>query len=131
VEVGVGPGGSIGSTTSQQPGGPGTTQTVVPETSAAIAAPVETTAAPRETSAPTTAAPTTAAPQQTTAASTEAALKKGDCNGDGKVTIQDLILIKKQILGQNVLSGAKKKAADMNGDGKITSSDATALQKLI
>lgn len=129
VEVGVGPGGSTGSASVVQPGGPGTTQTVVPETS--VAAPVQTTeaAAPQETAAPTP--PQTTAAQETTAASAETELKKGDCNGDGNVTILDLILIKKQILGQNVLSGAAKTAADMNGDGKITSSDATALQKLI
>ena len=41
------------------------------------------------------------------------------------------MLINKQVLGQNVLSGAALKAADMNGDGKITSADATALQKAI
>ena len=137
VEVGVGPGGSSGTASIVQPGGPGAPQSVVPETSAALPAapaetevPAQTTAAPTQTTA---AAPTqtTAAPQQTAAASTQTALKKGDCNGDGKVTILDLILIKRQILGENVLSGAKKTAADMNGDGKITSADATALQKLI
>lgn len=120
VAVGVGPGGSSGNT-----------GVVKPETTA----PAETTAPP--TAAPETAAPETNAPE--TQAPTEAAketsaaadLKKGDLNGDGKTTLLDLILIKKQILGQNVLSDAAKKAADLDGDGKITAADAAALQNMI
>lgn len=115
VEVGVGPGG-------QTSGSTGTVQPAA--TTAAAQAPVSTTAA-QTTTAPTAAATETTAAAQTTA------LKKGDLNGDGSVTILDLILIKKQILGQNVLSDAAKTAADLNGDGKINSSDADALKKMI
>ena len=68
---------------------------------------------------------------QETAAAQTTGQKKGDCNGDGSVTILDLMLINKQVLGQNVLNGAALKAADMNGDGKITSADASAVQKAI
>ena len=107
VQAGIGPGG----------------ETAPPETSAAQ------TQAP-ETSAAQTQAPETSA-AQTQAAETQAALQKGDCNGDGSVTILDLILIRKQILGENVLNEAQKAAADLNGDGTITQADADALQKKI
>ena len=80
---------------------------------------------PAETQAPETQAPETSAPE------TQVALQKGDCNGDGSVTILDLILIKRQILGENVLNEAQKAAADLNGDGIITQADAKALQKII
>ena len=126
VQIGVAPGGSGSSTISNgkapsaitgvQTQAPESQETAVPETTA-----------PAETKAPETQAP---AVQETAAAQTSSQ-KKGDCNGDGSVTILDLMLINQQVLGQNVLSGAALKAADMNGDGKVTSADATALQKTI
>lgn len=51
------------------------------------------------------------------------AYKKGDVNGDGKITSMDYVLVKNHILGIKKLSGAGAKAADVNGDGKITSMD--------
>ncbi|MBQ2106492.1 MAG: hypothetical protein II253_06195, partial [Lachnospiraceae bacterium] len=136
VQIGVGPSGSSGNMTSNGTQAPSAitgvqtqapSETTVPQTQA----PAETTApqtqAPAETKAPETQAP---AVQETAAAQTTGQ-KKGDCNGDGSVTILDLMLINKQVLGQNVLNGAALKAADMNGDGKITSADASAVQKAI
>ena len=136
VQIGVGPSGSSGNMTSNGTQAPSAitgvqtqapSETTVPQTQA----PAETTApqtqAPAETKAPETQAPAV----QETAAAQATGQKKGDCNGDGSVTILDLMLINKQVLGQNVLNGAALKAADMNGDGKITSADASAVQKAI
>ena len=125
VQIGVGPSGSSGNMTSNGTKAPSAITGV--QTQAPAETTVPQTQAPDETAAPETQAP---APQETTAAQTTT-LKKGDCNGDGSVTILDLMLINKQVLGQNVLSGAALKAADMNGDGKITSADASAIQKAI
>lgn len=119
VEVGAGPGGAPAGST-------GGGNAVQPETQAPAAteAPGQSqNQAPAATEAP---AQAPAQPQET-----EASLKKGDCNGDGSVTILDLMLIKQYILGKDVLSGAQKTAADMDGDGSVTSADASALQKII
>lgn len=98
----------------------------------AAPAPAETTAAPTTapTAAPQTAAPETAAPAETTAAQASSR-KKGDCNGDGTVSILDVMLIRQHVLGQKQLSGDAAAAADVNGDGAITSADADALQSQI
>lgn len=131
----VGPGGAVPETTaasetsaSAVSGPGGSSETSATQTEIGPGVPMESTAMvqPETTTVQTTAAETTAA--QTEAA---ASLAKGDLNGDGKVTILDLLLIKKQILGQNVLSEAAKIAADLDGDGKITSADAAALQNVI
>ncbi|MBR5266780.1 MAG: SH3 domain-containing protein [Lachnospiraceae bacterium] len=130
VQVGVGPSGSSGSMTSNGTKAPSAitgVQTTVPQTQVSTEATVPQTQVPAETAPPETTAPSV----QETAAAQSASLKKGDCNGDGSVTILDLMLINQQVLGQNVLSGAALKAADMNGDGKVTSADATAIQKAI
>lgn len=45
----------------------------------------------------------------------------GDVNSDGKITANDVLLIRKHIAGQKV--NIVKLAADANGNGKITASD--------
>ncbi len=124
VQAGIGPGGE---TAPAAGSGTGAAETVTASLGAGtqdnIGPGWET--IPAETQAPETQAPETSAPE------TQAALQKGDCNGDGSVTILDLILIKRQILGENVLNEAQKAAADLNGDGIITQADAKALQKII
>lgn len=50
-------------------------------------------------------------------------LKKGDVNGDGKVSSLDYILIKNHITGAKTLSGDVLKRADVNEDGKVSSLD--------
>lgn len=47
----------------------------------------------------------------------------GDVNGDGKITITDLVQINSHLLKKNGLSGANGSAADVNADGKITITD--------
>ena len=48
---------------------------------------------------------------------------KGDVNGDGKIDISDLAMIKGYMLGKTSLSGVKFNAADINADSKIDISD--------
>ena len=55
----------------------------------------------------------------------------GDANGDGKITIKDLLKVQKTILGYSKLTGAYKEAADVNRDGKITIKDLLKIQKSI
>ena len=47
----------------------------------------------------------------------------GDCSGDGKITITDVVKLQKSVVGSGSLSGAYAKAADINGDGKVTITD--------
>lgn len=133
VQAGIGPGGEAAAAGP----GAGAAETVTASAGTGAQAGIgpggET--APAETRAPETQAPETRAPEtsasETRPAETQSALQKGDCNGDGSVTILDLILIKRQILGENILNEAQKAAADLNGDGVITQADANALQKKI
>ena len=53
----------------------------------------------------------------------------GDVNGDGKVTAADVLLIRKNIAGQNV--PVSKDVADVNCDGKLTASDVLLIRKYI
>ena len=55
----------------------------------------------------------------------------GDSNGDGKITIKDIILIQRNILGYTKLVGAYKEAGDVNKDGKITIKDIILIQRNI
>ena len=47
----------------------------------------------------------------------------GDTNGDGKITVTDMIATKSHLLGKSKFTGAAEKAADTNGDGKISITD--------
>lgn len=58
-------------------------------------------------------------------------VKKGDCNGDGKITSSDYVLIKNNIMGVSNLIGANKYASDYNGDGNVTSSDYVLIKNYI
>ena len=53
----------------------------------------------------------------------------GDNNGDGKVSILDLLRVRKDILGSSSLSTYDKKASDTNRDGKIDVVDLLRVQK--
>lgn len=47
----------------------------------------------------------------------------GDLNGDGAVTISDLVIVKSYLLGNDDLSGLSLPAADTNRDGNISITD--------
>ncbi len=55
----------------------------------------------------------------------------GDPSGDGVITIKDLLLVQKSILGTYNLSGAYKQAADVSKDGQVTIKDLLLIQKNI
>ena len=55
----------------------------------------------------------------------------GDPDGDGEVTIIDLLKVQKDILNSSKLVGAYKKAADTDKDGSITIIDLLKVQKQI
>lgn len=57
---------------------------------------------------------------------------KGDVNGDGKVTVTDLSLMKSYIVGTlNSSSRFIERNADINGDGKITLTDLSLLKQIL
>lgn len=51
------------------------------------------------------------------------AVVTGDTNGDGNVTITDMLAIKSHLLKKSTLSGAPAKAADTSGDNVISITD--------
>ncbi len=56
---------------------------------------------------------------------------RGDTNGDGNVSIVDLLQIQKHILGKGNLDGYRMYAGDTNYDGKISIVDLLQIQKHI
>ena len=55
----------------------------------------------------------------------------GDVNEDGRLTIADITLICRHIMGQTQLSGAALTAADINSDGSVGVADAVLLCQMI
>lgn len=55
----------------------------------------------------------------------------GDNNGDGKVSVVDLLRVQKDILGSSSMSTYDKKASDTNKDGKVDVVDLLRVQKQI
>ena len=47
----------------------------------------------------------------------------GDINGDGKISITDMIAAKAHLLNKEIIRGTSATAADTNGDGKISITD--------
>ncbi|MEL7569683.1 MAG: glucosaminidase domain-containing protein [Eubacteriaceae bacterium] len=56
---------------------------------------------------------------------------KGDLNGDGNVSISDLISVRDYILGQCSLDGACKLSGDLNGDNNVSISDLVSIVDII
>ena len=55
----------------------------------------------------------------------------GDTNGDGSISILDLLKVQKNILNSSKLSGAYLQAADTNKDGAVNILDLLKVQKQI
>ena len=55
----------------------------------------------------------------------------GDTNGDGKISLIDLVNVQKHILGVIALNGNSFTGADTNKDGKISLIDLVNIQKHI
>ena len=53
----------------------------------------------------------------------------GDVNGDGEITILDLLKVQKHLLGSINLEGVYLKASDVNKDNEITILDLLKVQK--
>ena len=47
----------------------------------------------------------------------------GDTNGDGKITITDMLAVKAHLLAKSALEGVHAQAADTNGDSGISITD--------
>ena len=58
-------------------------------------------------------------------------VKKGDCNGDGKITAGDYVLIKNHIMEISSLNEIMRKGSDYNEDGKITAGDYVLIKNYI
>lgn len=54
---------------------------------------------------------------------------RGDVNGDGTVTILDVTLIQRHLLGIETLSGSSLTAADVDGNGSIDVADVITIQR--
>ena len=57
--------------------------------------------------------------------------KKGDLNGDGKITALDIVKLQRLIVGLDALNSDVLAIADINGDGKVTALDIVKIQRHI
>lgn len=55
----------------------------------------------------------------------------GDLNGDGSVTLADVVLLQKHLLTAAPLNDAQAARADLNADGALTAADLSALKAII
>ena len=57
---------------------------------------------------------------------------RGDVNGDGKVSVTDMLSVKSDILGKNEIEiSSSMLAADVSGDGKISITDFLKIKAII
>jgi endo-1,4-beta-xylanase len=52
-------------------------------------------------------------------------------NGDGGITLLDMLLVKRHILGLGTLTGDQFSAADINGDGRVDLLDCLKVKRHI
>lgn len=55
----------------------------------------------------------------------------GDLNGDGKINITDVIILRRYVSGLITLDADKLAAADLNGDGKVNITDVIILRRYV
>ena len=55
----------------------------------------------------------------------------GDLNGDGAITILDLLMTQKKLLGALTLNGVYERASDVDKDGSVTIRDLLIIQKYL
>lgn len=58
-------------------------------------------------------------------------LPRGDVNGDGQVTMADVVLLQKYLLCMEQLTVAQGARAEFTGDGKLTAADLTLLKRIL
>lgn len=82
---------------------------------------------------PTTTEPTETEPTETTTSGNVIgdSIILGDVNGDGQVKSNDLLLLKKYLLGLVDISDINAKNSDVTGDGDIKSNDLLLLKKFL
>lgn len=55
----------------------------------------------------------------------------GDLNGDEDITIADVVLLNRHVLGKETLTNEQQMLADLNGDGDITIADVVILNRVV
>ena len=55
----------------------------------------------------------------------------GDVNGDGDLTMKDVLLMRRYIAGLDELTQAQIAAGDMDGDGDVTMKDVLKARRII
>ncbi|MBQ7002654.1 MAG: cellulase family glycosylhydrolase [Oscillospiraceae bacterium] len=61
----------------------------------------------------------------------EKAAIKGDINGDGSVTVMDVVILQKYLLAMGTLTEAEAAASELTEDGKINGFDLAVLKRLV
>jgi len=64
-------------------------------------------------------------------AATAIAAEYGDANLDGKVSIVDVIMINKSVLGAETLSAEQRTVSDVDGNGDVTAEDSLMILKFL
>ena len=70
-----------------------------------------------------------AVPTPSSGSSAGRTYNKGDVNNDGTINIRDIILVKRHIVGMEILTGDAFKAADVNEDGVVNIRDLVILKR--
>lgn len=85
---------------------------------------------PKVTTTTTTEITTDTTPSETTT-TTETTFWLGDVNLDGRVNVQDVVLLQKYLIRKETLTAEQAKPADSNSDGVINVIDLSSLKNWI